>query len=168
MQVLGNIWDLRYGNTLPVNSCLAYLSFVVKGITRFNWQLLQVKEWCLATWWSVKICGGFHYFDCNTLARGTSLKAFLFGQFFLCRTAAKFTFWGIPETCEWFTNCFASHPFHAFIHPASAECGSISLLCCVSVTSKYWMESLFFFTLRFSSTFFELCNISQGLGGEFI
>lgn len=147
MQVLGNIWDLRYGNTLRINSCLAYLSFVVKDITHFNWQLLQVKERCLATWWSVKISGGFHYFDCNMLARGTSLKAFLFGQFFLCKTAAKFTFLGIPKSSEWFTNCFASHPFHACIHLGCAKCGSVLLLYCVSVTSKYLMESLFFFTV---------------------
>lgn len=91
---------------------------------------------CKNMWWIPLLYSMF--------AWRTSLKPFLFGQFFCCKTAAKFTFLGIPELCEWCTKCFASHPCNAHVHSASARCGNISLLSCVSVTSKYLFALLDF------------------------
>jgi len=53
-----------------------------------------VKEQCLAAWGSVKIGGGFHYLDCNMLARGTSLKAFSLANFSSVKELQSLLLWG--------------------------------------------------------------------------
>lgn len=63
------------------------------------------------------------------------------GQLSLCTSAAKFTAVGIPDSCKWFANCFASHPFPASMHPASAKS---AVFHCFALFN-YLLESLFFF-----------------------
>lgn len=164
MEVLGNIRDLRYGTILPINSYFPYLSFVVKDTTHFNQQLLQAKEQRLAIRSSVNICGGFHYFDCNFLAREAGL--FCLASSPSVNQLQSLLFWGsLIHANGSLIALQAIHFMPVFILPLPTRQYFTALLC-----SNYLLESLFFFFLpfRFSSPFFELCNISQGLEGEFV
>lgn len=131
---------------------------MTRYITRFNWQLLPLKSWCLSTRWSIKYMVNSPTLVAKCLQRRMYLKTFLFSQFFPCKTAAKFNFGEIFKSHEWFTSCFADHPSSVFILPVltNTEQDFTTLLCFCYI--KVW----------FSFLSFELHSISHGPEGEFI